>query len=320
MENWDIIGHQHIVKSLKQSLKQKRLPQAYLFYGPANVGKTTLAEIFANELIKSEATDGNTWREFYPLKCLEGKQEIGIDQVRQWCGSLTLKSFNDHYKIGIIYEAERLNQASANALLKTIEEPQGKVVIILITSNRQRLLPTIISRSASVKFLPVPQVDLLNELKIRFSKINIDDLSQIIAAAGGRPGLALKFLNEPDFYNNFKEEKWLFQSLLQVPPSKQFKLIEQIFADKESAKNLKLEAGLGILDQAENYFRRELLADNGVLARLPGGLAKIETNNFAITSNNQFIKIFELINQAREQLRHNVHARLVLENFFLNLT
>ena len=140
-QNWGVIGHQNIVKYLENSLIKNRLTGTYLFYGIANLGKTTVAETFADKILSIR---GKSTTEFYPLKCLPDKKDISIEQVREWRRSLFLKSFDDQYKVGIIYDADRLNNQSANALLKTIEEPTVNTVIIIVSSRWHSLLGTIL--------------------------------------------------------------------------------------------------------------------------------------------------------------------------------
>ena len=135
-----------------------------MFYGLSNLGKTTLAEKFAAELLQTPGLAEHSC-EFYPLKSLPDKKDISIEQVREWRRSLLLKTFSAGYKVGIIYKAEELNQESANALLKIVEEPAPKTVVVIITVNKQQMLPTITSRCQCLKFLPVAEKDLASGYK-----------------------------------------------------------------------------------------------------------------------------------------------------------
>ena len=161
-ENWGIIGHQNIINFLENSLARNKLAHAYLFYGLNHLGKTTVALKFAQKLL-GESIGINP--DLFELQLLEDHKEIKIDQVREWRHFLCLKTYAGHYKVGIIHQAEYLNEESANALLKTIEEPSSKTIIILITSAWQQLLPTIISRSQKIHFLPVPSKLIEQALK-----------------------------------------------------------------------------------------------------------------------------------------------------------
>jgi len=257
-----------------------------------------VAEKFTAELLQKPGLVENSC-EFYPLKVLPEKKDISIEQVRDWRRSLLLKSFDDTYKVGIIYEAEKLNQESANALLKIIEEPSPKTVIIVITVNKQQLLPTIVSRCQCLKFLPVAEKDLIDGLKNKFPELKKDDLLKIIKLSAGKPGLALKFLADKDFYQEHLDQIELVKKIAKAPINSKFKLIDNLLENKDNAQ-AKVNTSLNLIESLEILFRDNLL----------GG---------QIADNHKLLQNFNLINVARDQLRQNVQPKLVLENLFLNL-
>ncbi len=197
----NIIGHKNITSFLEKSLKNEQTSHAYLFYGPAHLGKKTVAEKFSEAVLGQPILN-------HPDVYLVGRERsekenklaknISIEQVRELLRKLSLSSFLNSYKIGIIEEAETLSTEAANSLLKTLEEPTPKTVIILLSTSVSALPATIISRCQALKFLPVAKEKIYDHLlNLGASRDEARDLAGI---SWGKPGLAL------DFWQNRKEE------------------------------------------------------------------------------------------------------------------
>jgi len=163
----NIIGHKNIVSFLEKSLKNKQIAHAYLFYGPKHLGKKTIAENFA-EMLLGQPIVNHPAIYFVKRERKEKEnkmaQNISIEQIRELERKLSLSSFLNSYKIGIIEEAETMSIEAANSLLKTLEEPTPKTVIILLASNISVLPATIVSRCQVLKFLPVAKEKIYNHL------------------------------------------------------------------------------------------------------------------------------------------------------------
>lgn len=172
---WSIIGQEKAVALLQRSLKNGTSAHAYLFVGPAHVGKTTLALNLAQAL-NCEAAEppcgqcpscqriasgkhadvqtivlpgGNTAE-------TESRTKISVDQIELLQHSASLPPFEGKYKVFIIDEAEAFSIGAANRLLKTLEEPPAHVVFILLTTNERLLPATVVSRCQRVELLPLP--------------------------------------------------------------------------------------------------------------------------------------------------------------------
>ncbi|MBI5071563.1 hypothetical protein HZB93_01585 [Candidatus Falkowbacteria bacterium] len=197
----NIIGHKNITSFLEKSLKNGETSHAYLFYGPAHLGKKTVAEKFSEAVLGQPILN-------HPDVYLVGRERsekenkiaknISIEQVRELLRKLSLSSFLNSYKIGIIEEAETLSSEAANGLLKTLEEPTPKTVIILLSTSVSALPATIVSRCQALKFLPVAKEKIYDQL------INLgasrDEARDLAGISWGKPGVAL------DFWQNRKEE------------------------------------------------------------------------------------------------------------------
>ena len=308
-QNWDIIGHQNIVKFLISSIKQNRLASTYLFYGIEGLGKTAVAEKFAQEIIGSGKS---ATTELYPLKVEEGKKDISIEQVRQWRRALSLKSFSDQYKVGIIYEGEKLNRQSANALLKTIEEPTDKTVIIIITSDWQKLLDTIISRSIVVRFLPVPSSEIKKDLADKIK--DKDKLNQIVGLSNGRPGIASGLVDDEELFSKYDKYLQLIFKLFKADINQRWQVIAELL---DSLKDLqsKAKAALTFLDNFESVARSLLLKNIEIDYLNP----KESINSNINISSKKALNLLYLTDQAKSDLKGNVQPKLILENLLLNL-
>lgn len=140
-----INGHQHILNYLKRSIEKDRISHAYLFEGSGFLEKKEVALWFAKSL-------GCQNPDITEISVPEGKKEISIEQIRELRRYLSLSPYGNSYKIAIIDGAERMTQEAANALLKTLEEPKGSTVLILIANILSVLPETILSRCEKIKF------------------------------------------------------------------------------------------------------------------------------------------------------------------------
>ena len=308
-KNWGIIGHQKIVDFLQKSISARRLAHTYLFYGQSSLGKTTLAEKFAQILLK---TPEALVTELFKIELLTDKKNISIEQIREWRQKLVMKSFNQGYKVGIIYEAEKLNIESANALLKTIEEPTPLTIIVLITSAWDKILPTIISRSQLIRFSLVSREEIINKL----SEINysINDIERIYNLVGGYPGKIINYLNNPEALAEYKKLDELVAKMITSRVAEKFLIIEQLLA-KVKEFNSKIVISLEFLKQFKILFRN-LLLNNWQLTKWQQGFSQKIDKQYSL---RELINMEEALETATEQLLSNVQPRLVLENLFINI-
>lgn len=186
----DVVGQDHVVRTLKNAISRNRIAHAYLFVGPRGTGKTSTARIFAKAL---NCTDGPK-ADFDPndpackaiaegshLDVIEidGASNNGVDQVRDLRDTVQYAPAQGKFKIYIIDEVHMLSAAAFNALLKTLEEPPPHVKFVFATTDPQKVLPTIVSRCQRFDLKPIPP-DLIIE---RLKKIAADEKIKISAEA-----------------------------------------------------------------------------------------------------------------------------------------
>ncbi len=206
--NWDLLGHEWAVELLKNHLAQGRPRHAYLFTGPAGVGRRTLALRFAQALNAPDRIfnpEDPVSRQFarmqHPdlsvLERQEGDRDIKIDAVRELQHTLSLTPYVAAYRVALLLNFEEASDSAANALLKTLEEPPGRVVLMLTAESTDSLLPTIASRCEVLRLRPVPFDRLAAGLEHRLA-FGADEAHLLAHISGGKPGYALHLAENPD--------------------------------------------------------------------------------------------------------------------------
>lgn len=227
----------------EKSIKNKRLAHAYLFTGPAHLGKKTVALEFVRMLTGNEI-DMAIHPDILIIepevveteKGVKKELEIGLEQAKKIQHEFSMFPYRSPYKIALINQAEKMTFETGNCLLKTLEEPNNKTILILIASNSEYLLPTIISRCQRINFLPVAEKDIEKGIKgLNTKAIN---LKRIIRLANGRPGLAIQYLENPEFLENQGKIIAQLEKLLRADINERYKYVEDMSKDIPMAQNI----------------------------------------------------------------------------------
>lgn len=176
-KNFDeVIGQDHIVKTLKNSIATNRIAHAYLFAGTRGVGKTTVARIFAKAIRCENLKDGNPCLECSSCLSIESGSDIdyveidgasnnGVENIRELIENVHFLPSSGKYKVYVIDEVHMLSTGAFNALLKTLEEPPSHVVFLFATTDPQKLLATVLSRCQRLDFKFVQVGDLIRHIQ-----------------------------------------------------------------------------------------------------------------------------------------------------------
>jgi len=224
----DIAGHETAKQVLTRAIRTDRVSHAYLFEGPAHVGKTLTAVAFAKALMCGEPPEpgescnacaicravqkGNhpDFLLLFPTSRLETKDEEGQKAIAEIEGSLIRReaigqlrdrahgrAVSARRKVLIVSDAQAMNEEASNHLLKTLEEPPGRTTILLTATSADSLLPTIVSRSQLVRFGPVPVAETQAAMERAFPDLDPALVRSVAALSGGRPGWARRLLEHP---------------------------------------------------------------------------------------------------------------------------
>ena len=215
----DVVGQEHVVRTLRHAIEANRIANAYLFIGPRGIGKTTLSRIFAKALNCSspkgvepcgacdnccEIAQGRS----IDVTELDAASHNKVEDVKPIIDSVQFKPTSSRFKIYIIDECHMLSNAAWNALLKTLEEPPPHVRFIFATTEGDKVLPTIISRCQRFDLRRIQTNDIVSRLKYICEKEKIDaEEDALLAIARGAEGGMRDALSSLDQLISFKGNK-----------------------------------------------------------------------------------------------------------------
>ncbi len=304
-----IVGHHYIWELLVKSNKAGKVSHAYLFSGPDKVGKKTLALEFI-KLLNCQEADINKrpCQKCFSCREIENKvspdlvlieaqrKEIQISQIRNLSWKLSLEPYSNVFKSAIIDNAHLMNKEAQSALLKTLEEPRGRAVIILITSFPELLLPTIVSRTEKIRFSLVPQKEIKKYLLEKNTSPQLID--KILSLSPGRPGEVIEVLNNPEKLKKIDQKIKDLERLINSSIGERFR-----YAKSESQDFNQLRETLDIWLR---YFRDKLRSS-------------LETSS----EKNSLAKYKRIINLIQDinllLFRTEVNKKLALETLLLEL-
>ena len=180
----DVVGQQAITNTLENAIKNNHLAQALLFTGPRGVGKTSCARILAKKINQQDAENSEEEDFAFNIFELDAASNNSVDDIRSLTDQVRIPPQTGKYKVYIIDEVHMLSQAAFNAFLKTLEEPPAHAIFILATTEKHKIIPTILSRCQIFDFKRIGVLDAKNYLKKISEKEDItaeDDALHIIA-------------------------------------------------------------------------------------------------------------------------------------------
>ena len=317
-----IVGHEQIITQLRHAIQSSRIAGAYLFVGPAGVGKEKVAVHFAKSInclkldenpcgacISCRKTDAGN----HPDLQIVGPSGawIRIDQIRELQKRIVFRPLEGVRKIAILREAECMNLEAANCLLKTLEEPPAESVLILLTANLDALLPTIRSRCQIIKFNPLPPNELARYLNERFRLGEREALS-VATLAGGAVGKALANLNsrdEEESENGQPADEGIPEILTTTDRLAVFRIAEHYGGDPDR------------LDILAEWYRDLLLLHQDVSPDLLVHIYHVEALKQLVPrySRLRLQSAIKTIFETKNALSRNINATLALEVMALKL-
>jgi DNA polymerase-3 subunit delta' len=329
---WQVIGQTRAVSLLQHGLESGKLAHAYLFVGPAHVGKMTLAINLAQALnceaaerpclecvsCQKIAAGSHADVQIIGLTRNEDTAEaklIGIDQIKEIQHSANLPPFEGKHKVFIIDTAELLSIEAANCLLKTLEEPVAKITFILLTINEKLLPATVVSRCQRLELPPLSIAEETSALADRWG-IEAERARLLAGLSHGCPGWALAANGDEKLLQQREEGLNRLLDIVRADYEERFTYVAQLAARFSQNRG----AVYDILDLWLDYWRDLMLVKLGCHDMITNVDRKDELVDMAGGYRLARIKAFiESIGSATEQLRQNVNTRLALEVMMLDI-
>ncbi|HLD28134.1 MAG TPA: DNA polymerase III subunit [Patescibacteria group bacterium] len=333
---WDICGHENVASFLQSAIIGDNVAHAYLLVGSKHLGKHALAKEFISsifcqtnggitpcgECVHCRQLKNNLHPDVYQVerqineKTGKLKKNISVDQIRDLKNKLQQATLFNSYKVAIIAEAEQISISAANALLKVLEEPTPKTVIILITSDIGSIPVTIISRSQVIKFLPVATKDIESFLA---SHNMSADAKKIAKLSFGQPGIAIALSTHQDVFDKYIKDINDFFNLIDANINDRFNIMDDLIVWNR--------------DEAINTSQINKLFNNWQI--ILRDLMLCQNNNEPLIANFDYLtrinalssrfslgrisKILKHISLSKKYFRQNVGSRLILENLIINI-
>ncbi|MFQ6050000.1 MAG: hypothetical protein ACE5J0_03135 [Candidatus Paceibacterales bacterium] len=271
-----LIGHKKQQQFLKKIVKSGKIPHALLFSGQEKLGKKTAAL----ELISSLFKENPLGHPDFILVAPQTKHpsgQIQISQIRNLNWKLSLRPVKAPFVGAIIDQAHLMTREAQNCFLKTLEEPKGRTLLILITEHPNSLLATILSRCEVIKFYPVKKEEIGSYL--REKGISKEKIKKIVKISLGRPGVAIDFLQNPQ---KLKERTATIKELIKIsnsPISLRFQYVKKLSKDQ----NLK-----EVLTIWLSHFRDTLISQRNRVrvAKIENILNLLQRTIFLISTTN----------------------------------
>lgn len=299
-----ILGNEPIKCYLTRAVQSGRLPHALLFAGPDGVGKCLFAKALAQHLLQAEPN--RIEQESHPdLHVLRPEGKSGnhsIETLRTLIDQVHEAPFEAPAKVFVICDAERMQPAAANALLKTLEEPNEDTTLILLSASPKDLLPTILSRCIQLSFQPLSEPNLISILRSkqipeRFAKLAHGSAGRAMQLAKGPDleGPLLALLSSPSFYPDLlKALETIEESIESENPVERSQNAERLFAALLMWR--RDQEAIQLKRPTETLFFPDLKAVSG---QLPS------------------FSLFEkAVDEARLAFHRNMKFSLILEKFF----
>ncbi|HEX9531208.1 MAG TPA: DNA polymerase III subunit delta' [bacterium] len=331
----DLVDQDHAIFLLRTAVRTGRVSHAYLFVGPPGVGRSGAALAFAQLLNCERPADGDACGQCHACTLIasgqhpdvrvvdldEGKRldpedttttGIGIKQILALRREVVFPPFQGKWKVYVFVNAETMTTEAANSLLKVLEEPPERVVIILIAESPVPLLPTVVSRCQLVRFslIPGPAIErvLIDRYKLPASKVRF-----VAALSGGQLGRAVEWVTSEEAQQRRETILDLMDRLEDADPLDRLDAAEQLSKEKDDLPEL-LEIALfwyrDILVWQQTATDERLIN----LDRKDRIVARAASLTSAVLN-----KRLLAVEDAKDALRRNVHPRLLLETLFLRM-
>ena len=328
--SWNLLGHETAIRFLQVHSQPENVRHAYLITGAEGVGRETMALAFVKALNclnppskgcfcgqcqPCRQIEAQAYPDLAILRVAEGARELKIEQVRAMQQSLALAPYQSKYRVVLIPDFQRATLGASNALLKSLEEPPARAILILTADARESLLETIASRCEVVRLRPMPIKDLAKELQASHG-LSEEESRKLAQLSGGRAGTALNYLHDEDLLEKYNSALEQLEEILSLNLRGRLKFVEKLQRAKGQARDT-----YSFLIATWLTFWRDVLicseASEVPLVNL--GLENLVRRTAAELSLQGVADILKKHEEALTMLDQYVNPRLILENLLLNM-
>ena len=326
----DVVGQQAITSTLKNAISNNKLAQALLFTGPRGVGKTSCARIVAREINNFKINDDNSYNIFE----LDAASNNGVEGIRNLIDQTRIPPQTGKYKVYIIDEVHMLSSGAFNAFLKTLEEPPSHCIFILATTEKHKIIPTILSRCQIYNFKRITIDDIVSHLEkiCKIEKIEYEDdaLKQIASKCDGAMRDALQLFDKVVGINKKITSQMVVENLNSIGFDTFLELVNLI--NKKDIPNL-INTTNSVLDQGisgdlflsglSSFFRDILVSKNKLSHKLlnydESKINKLIDLGSAL--NYEFlIEYINILNESEINFQKSINQRLLVELSILKIS
>lgn len=329
-QSWDIIGHERSIDILRRTIAAQQVRHAYLFTGPARIGKVLLAHRFAQTLLCTGGPDPRVSPTDPCNMCLScrkvmhgnhpdvhvitkaaDKQFILIEQVRALQNDSARRTMEGRRNIFILENAHEMNLQAANCLLKTLEEPEPDVVLLLTVPDAGQLLPTILSRVQQIPMQLLTMTQIKTALQLRW-EVDAQESDLIAALAAGRMGWAIQAAEDDEMLDERRSQLELLAKIPSTSKVQRFDLVQRLNTDAD-----KVDA---LLDLWLLWWRDIVLAANDCMdLTVNVDMRDLLQTQAAKVGSPEAERMVRAILQTREAIEQNVNTRVALEVLMLDV-
>ena len=326
----DVVGQQAITSTLKSAISNNKLAQALLFTGPRGVGKTSCARIVAREINNFKINDDNSYNIFE----LDAASNNGVEGIRNLIDQTRVPPQTGKYKVYIIDEVHMLSSGAFNAFLKTLEEPPSHCIFILATTEKHKIIPTILSRCQIYNFKRITTDDIVSHLKkiCQIEQIEFEDdaLKQIASKCDGAMRDALQLFDKVVGVNKKITSQMVVENLNSIDFDTFLEIVNLI--NKKDIPNL-INSTNAVLDQGisgdlflsglSSFFRDILVSKNKLSHKLLNyDESKInKLTDLGSGLNYDFlIEYINILNESEINFQKSINQRLLVELSILKIS
>lgn len=328
----DVVGQSHVTTTLQNAIKNEKIAQSILFCGPRGVGKTTCARILANEIndfnIENPLENSNNLNIYE----LDAASNNSVDDIRNLIDQVRYAPQSGKYKVYIIDEVHMLSNAAFNAFLKTLEEPPSYAIFILATTEKNKVIPTILSRCQIYDFNRIEIIDIKEKLKDILNKEKIefeDEALHIIAQKAD--GAMRDALSTLDLIRTFSKDSKITLEIvtknLNILDNDYFFKVSNLLFESSISETLLIHneillkgfESFNLLNGLSNHFRNLLLSKNEKLVEIMevSESEKIKYIEQAKLIDTSFIEeALEILNEFeinyKQSSNHKIHTEIAL--------